>query len=243
MNSGIPNYCSVAIALIELGYKPLGVRLDSGDLASLSIAINELFMKLNDTYSEFGSMVIVASNDLDEHSIIKLEENYSKCGALGIGTNLATAKEQPSLGCVYKLVDRGGVARLKKSEEPGKTTIPGKKYIFRLFDEANHAIADLMLLHPNIENVCEGNTIRVFNPKDRSMSRVVTFSRYELVLKPVIVNGVLQISHENATREARVRCMRELATLGENFTRIEKPDKYMVGVDSEFSSLITSMLE
>lgn len=236
LESGVLNYCSVAIALIELGYQPLGVRLDSGDLATLSIKIDDMFVKMSESYPEFGSMTIVASNDLDEETINELTLRGSKCKAYGIGTNLATAKDQPSLGCVYKLADRGGIPRMKKSEEPGKTTIPGKKYVFRLFDENNYAIADVMTLQPSIDSV--GNTITLYNPKNADDVKSFVFSRHEMVLKPVIFSGFLQILHENATFEGRERCINSMKILRENFTRLESPDKYFVGVDQELMLLL-----
>lgn len=239
LESGINNYCSVAISLIKLGYKPLGVRLDSGNLAFLSIQIDTLFTQLSAQYPEFGSMTIVASNDLDEESVNELTHNNSKCGAYGIGTNLATSKDQPSLGCVYKLTDRGGIPRIKKSEEHGKTTIPGKKYVFRLFDENNYAIADVMTLQQSIV----GNSILLHNPKNHSVIQTITFSRYELVLKPVITSGVLQISHENATIEGRARCSQAVTSLRENYTRFESPDKYFVGIDQELAQVMQRMLQ
>lgn len=238
LESGVLNYCSVAIALIELGYQPLGIRLDSGNLATLSITIDEIFTRLSTTYPEFGNMTIVASNDLDEGSVNDLTQNESKCRAYGIGTNLATSKDQPSLGCVYKLMDRGGIPRIKKSEESGKTTIPGKKYVFRLFGDNNCAITDVMTLKSNID----GNVITLFNPKDHRDIRTITFDRYEPVLKPVIVSGVLQLSHENATLEGRARCKYSMTSLRENYTRFESPDKYFVGIDEELKTIMEQLL-
>lgn len=240
LESGVKNYCSVAIALIELGYQPLGVRLDSGDLANLSISIDLTFSSLNTRYPEFNLMTIVASNDLDEVSINDLTKRGSKCNAYGIGTNLATAKDQPSLGCVYKLADRGGIPRIKKSEESGKTTIPGKKYVFRLFDEDGFAIADVMTLQPDING--SNGKITLYNPRNINDIQSFVFSRYEMVLKPVIISGIEQISHENATLEGRVRCAQSIASLRENYTRMESPDKYFVGIDHELMQVIEQML-
>lgn len=243
MESGILNYISVAIGLIRLGYQPRGVRLDSGNLSNLSNDIHKLFSDLSEIYVGFNSMEIVASNDLDESAIMELSQN-SKCTAYGIGTNLACSKDQPSLGCVYKLVDRGGIPRMKKSEEPGKTTIPGKKYIFRLFNENNQMLADVMLTHPNIENVCVNNTIQLINPSNRTISKIVTFSSYRQVLFPVIVNGVCQFDIFNPLEdisETRERCSLSLLSIEEKYTRYENPETYMVGIDLEFANLIDNM--
>lgn len=238
LSSGIVNFCSVAIALIELGYKPIGIRIDSGNLAELSIHIDNFFTDLTVNYPDFSSMTIVASNDLDESSINDLVENGSKCNTFGVGTNLATAKDQPSLGCVYKLVDRGGFPRIKKSEEKGKTTIPGKKYIFRLFDHEGFMLADMMSLNSDIE----GNSVILYDIKNpEKLPVTITFSRYEPLLKPVISSGNLNISFENATLEGKERCRLSMITFRDNFTR-KDCDQYTVGVDKELMELAICMV-
>jgi nicotinate phosphoribosyltransferase len=237
--SGIINYCAVAIALIELGYTPIGVRLDSGDLATLSININDMFKEFGKTWKEFNSMTIVASNDLDEQTIQELVEHDSKCSAYGIGTNLATSKYQPSLGCVYKIVDRAGIPRIKKSEEFGKTTIPGKKYVHRLFNDENIACADIMSLKS--EMILDSNEVNIFDPKTH-ISTIVKFSRYESVLKPTVVNGISQILYDNATREGKIRCIESMKVLPDGVKRFKNPDTYIVGVDAELYNMMQTML-
>ena len=70
------NFCSVSLALIELGYKPVGCRIDSGDLAYLSIQIYECFCKVKNQYKidNFDKMDIIASGDIDEDTIYSLNE-------------------------------------------------------------------------------------------------------------------------------------------------------------------------
>lgn len=240
LESGINNYCSVAIALITLGYVPMGVRLDSGDLAQLSIAIDKIFQELNQTYPQFGSMIIVASNDLDEKSIIELNRDGSKCKVYGIGTNLATSKAQPSLGCVYKLVERGGVPRIKKSEESGKTTIPCSKYVFRLFDNSNKMLADLMLTHLNISEVASNNVVDLYNPKSLAFIKTIKFHRYEQLLKPMVSSNDLD-DLRLSTQEAKMRCNESIGTLEVNHTRIDCPEEYIVAIDFDFRELIHSV--
>lgn len=103
--SGILNFCAVALALNELGYRAMGIRIDSGDLAYQSIVAHNHFSKIADWYKldYFRSLVIVCSNDINEETIISLNEQKHKISSFGIGTHLVTCQKQPALGCVYKV--------------------------------------------------------------------------------------------------------------------------------------------
>eukprot|EP01012_Entosiphon_sulcatum_P021261 TRINITY_DN2603_c0_g1_i1.p1 TRINITY_DN2603_c0_g1~~TRINITY_DN2603_c0_g1_i1.p1 ORF type:complete len:635 (+),score=93.32 TRINITY_DN2603_c0_g1_i1:30-1907(+) len=146
INSGVPNFLAVAVVLKRLGYSPLGVRLDSGDLAVLSREVRQLFVATGEKagFQDLRDLKIVASNDLHETAILELEEQGHEIDTFGIGTHLVTCKAQPALGCVYKLVEVNHVPRIKVSEDAEKTTIPGRKQIIRLFGEDNHPIGDLL---------------------------------------------------------------------------------------------------
>lgn len=95
----------MALALHELGYRAIGVRIDSGDLAYLSIRLNEFFNRIAVTYQLpwFSNLSIVASNDINEDTILALNEQGHKINCFGIGTHLVTCQRQPALGCVYKV--------------------------------------------------------------------------------------------------------------------------------------------
>jgi len=138
--SGIPNYICVALALKEFGYKPLGVRLDSGDLSYLSLKARELL-----NLQGLEDSIIVASNDINEQVLHSLEKEGHAIDSFGIGTNLVTCQAQPALGMVYKLVECNGVACIKLSNEFEKVTIPGRKHVYRLFGETGLALCDLIV--------------------------------------------------------------------------------------------------
>mmetsp|Transcript_31071 Transcript_31071/g.76229 ORF Transcript_31071/g.76229 Transcript_31071/m.76229 type:complete len:557 (+) Transcript_31071:165-1835(+) len=145
--SGLPNFLSCALAMIELGYKPLGIRLDSGCLSTLSIAVREVYKQVEEKFALPGlskQFLIVASNDLDEDRLYALQEQGHSVDVFGIGTHLVTCSTQPALGGVYKLVEAGDKARIKLSQELVKVTVPGKKRIFRLFGQQGLALADVM---------------------------------------------------------------------------------------------------
>uniref|UniRef100_A0A672YY44 Nicotinate phosphoribosyltransferase n=1 Tax=Sphaeramia orbicularis TaxID=375764 RepID=A0A672YY44_9TELE len=123
--SGLLNFCAVALALSELGYRPVGVRLDSGDLCSQSVDVR---------LSTFDSLIIVGTNNISEQSMAELNKKENEIDVVGVGTHLVTCTKQPSLGCVYKLVEVRGRPTMKISEDPQKSTVPGRKAVYRLMD-------------------------------------------------------------------------------------------------------------
>ncbi|KFP81426.1 Nicotinate phosphoribosyltransferase, partial [Acanthisitta chloris] len=146
--SGLPNFCAVALALHQLGYQAIGVRLDSGDLAQQAKEIRGAFRACGARFQVpwFGNIPIAVSNDISEESLEELSREGSEINMIGVGTNLVTCPLQPSLGCVYKLVEVNGSPCLKLTEDEEKMTIPGTKMIYRLYDAAGHPFMDLMAL-------------------------------------------------------------------------------------------------
>ncbi|XP_058686050.1 nicotinate phosphoribosyltransferase isoform X1 [Poecile atricapillus] len=146
--SGLPNFCAVALALHQLGYQAIGVRLDSGDLAQQSKEIRGVFRACGAHFQVpwFATIPIAVSNDISEQSLEEFRKEGSEIDMIGIGTNLVTCPLQPSLGCVYKLVEVNGSPCLKLTEDEEKMTIPGLKTMYRLYDAAGHPFMDLMAL-------------------------------------------------------------------------------------------------
>jgi len=136
-DSGIKNFIVVSLALADLGYHALSIRLDSGDLADLSKYAKQLFNEVADRYDRpfFRSVKVIASNDINEKVIDQLNEKAHQVDVFGIGTNLVTCQAQPALGMVYKICHLNDVPRIKLSEEPEKTTIPAKKVVIRAFND------------------------------------------------------------------------------------------------------------
>lgn len=144
--SGIPAFCAVALALHDFGYQAVGVRLDSGDLAYQSIQIRASLEKVAEVFGLpwFAKRIIVASNDINEDTLFSLNQQGHCIDSFGIGTHLVTCQKQPALGCVFKLVELNGDARMKLSQDIEKVTIPGKKNAFRLYGGDGGALLDLM---------------------------------------------------------------------------------------------------
>ena len=138
LNSGVKNFLCVYLALYELGYRSgkYGIRLDSGDLIQLSKDSRQLFLQTGQKYGfDFSDIKIFASNDINEDRIRECNAKGHEIDAFGIGTNLVTCQAQPALGMVYKLVEINGVAKIKLSDEVEKTSLPGKKKVFRVYLE------------------------------------------------------------------------------------------------------------
>lgn len=144
--SGLLNFCAVALALHDQGYRPVGIRIDSGDLAYLSCLARSNFVRVSDHYELpwFAELTIVASNDINEETILSLNEQGHKIDCFGIGTHLVTCQKQPALGCVYKLVEINNQARIKLSQDVEKVTMPGRKNVFRLYGTEGWAVIDIL---------------------------------------------------------------------------------------------------
>lgn len=128
---GIKKAIRVGQQLRERGHEMLGIRLDSGDLAALSIAARSLL-----DAAGFPDASIIASDSLDEYAIVDLKAKGARIDTWGIGTRLATAHDQPALGGVYKLAaiqDESGKwqDRIKRSNNPIKTSYPGRLGVAR----------------------------------------------------------------------------------------------------------------
>lgn len=143
IKSGVRNFCLVSLVLDDLGYTPLGVRLDSGDLAYLSRRCAKVFSDMKRPF--FGTLDIVASNDINEEVLRALNKEGHAVTVFGIGTNLVTCQAQPALGCVYKLVEISGVPRIKLSQDIEKVLIPGQKKPYRLYGVDGWPLLDLMV--------------------------------------------------------------------------------------------------
>ena len=132
--------------------KPLwGVRIDSGDFPSLSIRVRRI---LDD--AGLPGAKIMASGDLDEDKIAALVEAGAPIDAFGVGTELATSADAPSMGAIYKLVEieRSGTTRYTAKQSPDKATLPGAKQLFRYPD------FDLLGLHDE----CAGGAEAMLKP-------------------------------------------------------------------------------
>ena len=141
--AGIEKAIEVGLSARKRGIRLAGIRLDSGDLAALSKQARDLL-----DAAGLGGTAIIASNDLDEHAIERLNARGARVSAWGVGTSIAAAKGQAALGGVYKLAllrDRSGTwePKAKRSEDAGKSSTPGMLQVRRFWDGQRPA-ADLL---------------------------------------------------------------------------------------------------
>jgi len=189
--SGLPNAIRVFKVLRALGHAPVGIRLDSGDLAYLS---REARRMLRD--AGFGDVTIVASNSLDEEVLRALDAHQAEIDAYGIGTNLVTAENEPALGGVYKLVEIDGEPRIKISQDPVKVTIPGRKRSYRLSGQEGYDLVDVMTLEDEAPPVV-GEPYLCRHPFIPEMRVQIIPSRVELLHTKVFEHGTALIGEES----------------------------------------------
>ncbi|XP_017891886.1 nicotinate phosphoribosyltransferase isoform X2 [Ceratina calcarata] len=236
--SGLLNFCAVALALNDLGYKAIGIRIDSGDLAYLSNTARDIFERIAEKYNIpwFAKLTICASNDINEETILSLNEQSHKIDCFGIGTHLVTCQRQPALGCVYKMVEINGQPRIKLSQEVGKVTIPGKKNAFRLYGADGYALVDL--LQRSSEEVPRmKEKVLCRHPFEESKRAYVTPSRVEPLHKLYWQNG--KVCQPLPTlQEIRNRVQESLKTLRNDHRRNLNPTPYKVSVSDDLYNFI-----
>ena len=225
LRSGVPNAIKVAK---ELGDKInfIGIRLDSGDLAYLS---KEARKMLDD--AGFPNAKIIASNDLDEYTIINLKQQGAKIDSWGIGTKLITGFDQPALGAVYKIVsieDNEGnmVDTIKISANPEKVSTPGLKKVFRIINLANQkSEGDYITLDD--ENPNEEKCLHMFHPTHTYLKKDVKNFEAKDLHQDIFTNGQLVYQLPNI-KDIQKYCHNNLKYLWDEYKRSLNPAEYPV---------------
>jgi nicotinate phosphoribosyltransferase len=256
LESGLPNAIRVFEALRRKGHKPVGVRLDSGDLAYLSIQAAKML-----DAAGFPDTVIVLSNQLDELVIwqitsqIRAEaarygvdaENVIGRLVYGVGTSLITSQGAPALDGVYKLVslkrDDRWIPAIKISETPAKTLNPGHKMVWRLYDKRGLATADLLCLAD--EDPRQHPSVTLRHPTDHTKFRVLPrdeISAWEPLLVEVLREGKLvcelpPLEHIRAVRQ------RDIERLDAGVRRLIRPHAYHVSLSQQLWDLKQRLIE
>lgn len=256
LESGVPNAIKVFEGLRRRGHKPVGIRLDSGDLAYLSIQAAKEF-----DAAGFPEVSIVLSNDLDElviwQVITQIMQEAPRYGVeadqllkrlvFGVGTRMITSWGEPALGGVYKLVavcdQNEWKPAIKISESRSKTPNPGFKRIWRLYDQRGKATADLMSLED--EDVRDADTLVLHHPSDHTKFRVMRkgeLSNIELLLEDILRDGelVYQFPSIDAIRERRKS---DVKRLDDGVRRIMNPHIYHVSLTQGLWDLKLSLIE
>ncbi|XP_012503511.1 PREDICTED: nicotinate phosphoribosyltransferase isoform X2 [Propithecus coquereli] len=235
--SGLPNFLAVALALGELGYRPVGVRLDSGDLLQLAQEVRGVFRT---TAAHFQvpwleSVSIAVSNNIDEEELVRLTQEGSEVNVIGIGTSVVTCPQQPSLGCVYKLVSVGGQPRMKLTEDPEKQTMPGSKAAFRLLDNDGSLLLDVLQLAEEPPPQA-GQELRVW-PRGAQEPRTVKPAQVEPLLQLWVQQGQL-CEPLPSLAESRAFAQLSLSRLSPEHKRLRSPALYQVALSEKLRDLV-----
>ncbi len=260
LESGIPNAITVFEELRRKGHEPLGIRLDSGDLAYLSIQAAKML-----DAAGFPDTSITLSNNLDElviwQIITQIKEEAPRWGvdadhlirrlAFGAGTRLITSWGEPALGGVYKLVavcdqDRW-VPAIKISDSADKTPNPGHKRVWRIYDRRGNATADLLSTEHEDPRQMDRVTLR--HPTDHTKYRVLDrqeISEIEPLLVEIIREGRI-VYDLPSIEDMRQRRTRDIDRLDPGVKRLVNPHIYHVSLTEALwklkQSLVTSALD
>jgi nicotinate phosphoribosyltransferase len=250
LESGVPNAIKVFEELRRKGHEPMGIRLDSGDLAYLSIQAARMLNR-----ADFSDVKIVLSNQLDEmviwQIITQIQEEAPRYGvdpdhligrlAYGVGTSLITSQGHSALDGVYKLValHDGGewVPAFKVSESPAKVLNPGYKLVWRLYDRRNKAVADLLSLED--ENPREMDQVVLHHPIDHAKYQTLEqdeLSEIEPLLVEVLKDGKLVYDLPSIEEMRRWR-QADLERLYPGVRRIMNPHIYHVSLTKQLWDL------
>jgi nicotinate phosphoribosyltransferase len=255
LNSGIPNAITVFRELEKKGHRPVGIRLDSGDLAYLSILAGKMFDEagLRDT-------LIVLSNRLDElviwQILTQIRAEAGRYGVdaegligrlvFGVGTGLITSHGDAALDGVYKLSGVNSVGRwipaLKISETPAKIINPGVKKLWRIYDRRLKATADLVTLSD--EDPRQADLLFLHHPVESEIYRMVKredISRIEPLLTEVMRAGRV-VCELPGIEELRRRRLSDVDCLDSGVRRLINPHVYHVSISRPLWELKERMI-
>ena len=229
VRQGLENAITVGLEMKQRGERLIGVRIDSGDLSWLAKMCRERLDEAG--LSDCG---VVLSNDLDEYTISSIRNEGAQVMSWGVGTKLATAYDQPTLGGVYKLsATRAGkdapwVDRIKIAENSSKLTFPGVLGIRRYYHEDGFIAGDMVY---DVNAPINGEE-RIVDPMDQLRQKVLSGKRFEELLHPLARNGksVLEPCYRDALAAAE-RVRQGLENVHETQKRMLNPHSYPVGLE------------
>jgi nicotinate phosphoribosyltransferase len=223
---GVRHAIEIGNEMRRQGHEMIGVRLDSGDLAWLSIEARRMLDEAG-----FAGATIVASNDLDEQIIASLKDRGAKIGVWGVGTRLVTAYDQPALGGVYKLAgvrDRQGrwQYKVKLSEQATKVSNPGILQVRRYF-QGGEAAGDVIF---DEQFPIHGECTMV-DPLDMARrTSIPADAACEDLLMPVFRQG-RRVYDMPSLKESRGRLQEQLGLFHPGIERFSNPHQYPVGLE------------
>jgi nicotinate phosphoribosyltransferase len=234
---GVQHAIEVGKRLRKRGHKLAGIRLDSGDLAYLSIEARKML-----DAAGFKQAIIVGSNDLNEHLIASLKQQNAAINTWGVGTMLVTAYDQPALGGVYKLsairkTDGTWDHKIKLSEQTAKVTNPGILQV-RRFRNGNEFIGDAIY----DETRPLPRRVTIADPADATRRKhFQAGTKYEDLLVPIFRCG--KLAYDLPSLDAiRARAQQQLAMLHPGVRRFENPHQYPAGLELTLHEFKTELI-
>lgn len=231
LKSGIPNAIrTFDEVLAPLGCRPVGIRIDSGDITYLSKKARKML-----DAAGYPDCKIVASNSLDEHIIRDMIRQGACIDTFGVGERLITAASDPVFGGVYKLAaveDNGNIIpRIKVSENVAKITNPCFKKLWRLYDRiSGKAIADVITLHDEV--IDDSKPYEIFDPEHTWKRKTVT-DFYAKELQACLFNQGQCVYDLPTATAIRTYCAEQVDLLWDEVKRFEHPHKYYVDLSQK----------
>lgn len=234
--SGIPNAITVARELRAKGHELRGIRIDSGDLAYLS---HEARRMLNE--AGFPDVKIVVSNDIDEYVIESVRADGGKADIYGVGTRLVTCAGSGggALGGVYKLVELDGEPTLKISGDAAKSTLPGKKQVYRLLNADGDFIQDVVCLAG--EEVRGGEM--VYDPANPLHHTTLPAGVTIRELRGVVMADGMRTAGAETLDAMATRGRNELSRLPSGCLRLINPHRYKVSISDRLKCLRETLID
>ena len=241
LQSGIPNAIKVFNEeVVPRGFRPKGVRIDSGDIAYLSKKARVMLDEAG-----FPDCGIVASNSLDEYIIRDILDQGGQVDSFGVGERLVTAKSDPVFGGVYKLaaVEKDGelLPKIKVSENVEKITNPGFKVPWRLYERSTgKAIADVITLQGEV--IDDSPPYEIFDPEHTWKRKFVQDFVAKPLQVPIFEKGNCVYQSPNL-QEIQKFCQEQIDTLWDEVLRFEHPHKYYVDLSQNLWDMKHTLLE
>lgn len=241
LKSGVPNAIKIFNEeVVSKGFRPKGIRIDSGDIAYLSKEARRMLDEAG-----FQDCKIVASNALDEFIITDMLNQGAQIDSFGVGERLITAKSDPVFGGVYKLaaVEENGEInpKIKISENVEKITNPGFKQVWRLLDkDTGRAIADVITL--NDEVIDENMPYELFDPEYTWKRKMVTNFYTRKLLTKIFDKGIC-IYDSPGIKDIKNYCKEQLETLWDEVKRFENPHRYYVDLSKSLWEMKQRLLQ
>ncbi len=235
---GVRRAVEVGKRLRLRGHEMLGIRLDSGDLAYLSIEARQILDE-----GGFPDAKILASNDLDEYIIADLKQQGARIDTWGVGTRLVTAYDQPALGGVYKLSamqdgSKKWQHKIKLSEQSAKISIPGILQVRRYRKPDGCFIADA--IYDTLTSIGDGCC--VIDPADMTRRKAIEpGTPHEDLLVPIFREGKC-VYDQPPLAQIRQRTLDQLAALHPTIRRFKNPHRYPAGLEQKLFDLRNELI-